>query len=253
MENKGIAKSLFAELFGTFALVFSIIVVVTMYAPESEVSRGQAYPFIALAHGFVLFLLIQTLGGVSGAHFNPAVTLGLLVIRQIKAAHAALYMVVQVIGAIVAALLASALIPKLAETVNYAATTVGSNISVGAAIMLEAIFTFFLVWTIVGTAVDPKGSREWAPLAISGTLTLGVLLIAPMTGAGINPARSIGPALISGEWGAGSDFLFAYVIGPLAGGLVAALLYGGLFLSSSDGGGTAVDDASEKPSAKTST
>lgn len=236
MENRSISKALFAEFFGTFALVFSIIVVVSMYALQADIARGLVYPFVALAHGFVLFLLIQTVGRVSGAHFNPAVTLGLLSIRRISFAHAAGYWVVQCLGSIAAALLAKALIPDLAHTVNYAANAVNNDISTGAALVLEAIFTFFLVWTIIGTAVDPDGPADWAPLAISSALALGVLLIAPMTGASLNPARSLGPALISGHWGSVADFALPYVVGPLVGGLLAAMLYSGIFFTGRSAG-----------------
>lgn len=234
MENRSIAKALFAEFFGTFALVFTIIVVVAMYALQADVARGLTYPFIALAHGFVLFIMIQTVGRVSGAHFNPAVTLGVLSIGRISFGRASSYWLVQFVGAIAAALLAKALIPDQADTVKYASNAVSADISTGAALVLEAIFTFFLAWTVIGTAVDPDGPADWAPLAISGALTLGVLLIAPLTGASLNPARSLGPALISGNWGEFTDYFLPYVVGPLAGGLLAALVYSGVFMSSSD-------------------
>lgn len=231
MENRNIAKALFAEFFGTFALVFTIIVVVAMYALQADVARGLTYPFIALAHGFVLFIMIQTVGRVSGAHFNPAVTLGVLSIGRISIGKASSYWFVQFAGAIAAALLAKALIPHEADTVKYASNAVSGDISTGAALVLEAIFTFFLAWTVIGTAVDPDGPADWAPLAISGALTLGVLLIAPLTGASLNPARSFGPALISGNWGEFTEYFLPYVVGPLAGGLLAALVYSGVFMS----------------------
>jgi MIP family channel proteins len=207
-----------------------------MYALQADFARGLIYPFVALAHGFVLFILIQTVGRVSGAHFNPAVTLGLLSIRRISLAHAAGYWIVQCLGSIAAALLAKALIPDLAHTVNYAANAVNNDISTGAALVLEAIFTFFLVWTIIGTAVDPDGPADWAPLAISSALALGVLLIAPITGASLNPARSLGPALISGHWGSFADYVLPYVVGPLVGGLLAAMLYSGIFFTGRNAG-----------------
>jgi MIP family channel proteins len=231
VENRSIAKALFAEFFGTFALVFTIILVVSMYALQADVARGLTYPFIALAHFLILFLLIQTVGAVSGGHFNPAVTLGVFSIRRISAANAVGYVLVQLAGAVVAALLIKALIPNQADAVKYASTAVNADISTGAAMVLEAIMTFFLVWTVVGTAVNPNGPKEWAPLAISGALALGVLLIAPLTGASINPARSFGPALISGNWGSVTDYLLPYVVGPLAGGVLAALAYSAIYIS----------------------
>jgi aquaporin-4 len=233
VKDQSLAKALFAELLGTFALVFTIILVVSMYAAQGDVLRGLTYPFIALAHFLILFIMIQTLGPISGGHFNPAVTLGVLSIRRISVVNAAGYIVVQFAGAILAALLIKGIIPHQAETVKFASTAVSVDIKTGAAFALEAIAAFFLVWTVVGTAVNPDGSKEWAPLAIAGALALGVLLIAPLTGAGINPARSIGPALISGNWGDAKNFLEVYIIGPIGGGVLAALIYSGLYMSNS--------------------
>lgn len=231
MEKQSVFKALVAEFIGTFALVFTIILVVAMYALQGDIARGLTYPFIAVAHFLILFLMIQTVGSISGGHFNPAVTLALLALRRISGGNALGYMVVQVLGAIAAALLAMLLFEGEAKTVNYAATSVSGDISIGAGMVLEALMTFFLVWAVVGTAINPDGPREWAPMAIAATLALGVLLIAPLTGAGINPARSIGPALISGKWGSFTDFVLPYVVGPLVGGLLGALLYSGLFMS----------------------
>lgn len=227
----GIGRALIAELLGTFVLVFVVILVVSMYALQADVARGLTYPFIAFAHGFVLLLLIQTVGSISGGHFNPAVTLGLLSIRQIAPRDALAYIGTQLVGAVGAAVLAWLTIKDQAGTVDYAATKIAdSEINLGSAIILELLFTFFLVWAIVGTAVNPDGPREWAPVVIAGTLTLGVLLIAPLTGASLNPARSIGPALIANEWGDIGEFLLAYIAAPIVGGIAAALLYSGLFM-----------------------
>ncbi|MFY9264326.1 MAG: aquaporin [Solirubrobacterales bacterium] len=231
MHKRSITGALTAEFIGSFALVFSIIVVVSMYALQADVARGLTYPFIALAQGLVLFFLLQTAGAVSSGYFNPAVTLALVSIRRLPPAVAAPYIFVQIAGAVLAALVAKLVIPDQADTVSYATTLVNDReITVWAALALEAIFTFFLVWTVVGTTADPDRPKEWAPLAIAGALMLGVLLIAPLTGAGLNPARSIGPALVSGDWGATSDFLRAYVAGPIVGGLIAAGLYNRLYL-----------------------
>ena len=89
----------------------------------------------------------------------------------------------------------------------------------------EFIGTFFLVWAIVGVAVNPSAARDWAALAIGGALGLGVIVLGPLTGAGLNPARAFGPALVSGEFGPTGDFLLVYVLAPVLGGVAAALLY----------------------------
>ena len=97
--------------------------------------------------------------------------------------------------------------------------------------VVEAIGTFFLVWVIVGVAVNPRATKEWAALAIGAALGMGVMVIAPLTGAGFNPARSFGPALVSGEWGGAGDFLLVYVLAPVVGALVAGFLYFNLVIA----------------------
>lgn len=231
MENRSIARALAAEFIGTFALVFTIILVISMYALQADIVRGATFPFIAIAHGLILFLMIQTVGASSGGYFNPAITLGLLSIRKISLSNAIGYVFVQFAGAIAAALLAKGVIPNEASSFNYAATSISPDTKLGTAIVLEALFTFFLVWAVVGTAINPDGPKEWAPLVISGTLVLGILLIAPLTGGSLNPARSFGPAMVSGHWGPTKDFIFTYMIGPIAGGVLAAQLYSGMYFT----------------------
>jgi MIP family channel proteins len=194
-------------------------------------------PFVALAHGFVLFILIQSLGGISGGHFNPAISLGLLAIRKISAPNAFAYVVVQLIGGVLAGFLAAAVLNDKSQFVKFAAPALTDGISPASGIVLEAIFTFLLVWTVVATAVNPTGPIEWAPLAIASALTLGVTLIGSLTGAGLNPARALGSDLSNalfgnrGGFGSVKDFLLVYTVGPVAGGVLAATIYNGLFLS----------------------
>lgn len=231
MENRRSA-ALAAEFIGTFALVFTIILVVSIYALQADIARGLSFPFIAAAHFLILAMLLQTLGRVSGGHFNPAVSLSLASVRRISIADAGLYSAVQIIGSIAAAGLAYLLIRDIAGVVDYAATRVNEGeVTVGSAFALEAIATFFLVWAIMGTAVSEEGDAKWAPFTIAGTLALGVLLIAPLTGASLNPARSIGPALISGDWGPIDQFLLCYIAAPILGGLLAAFLYKGIAMA----------------------
>ncbi len=230
MKNRGF-PAVIAEFIGTFALVWTIIVVVSMYGLQGDIApRALQFPFIALAHVLILLLLIQTLGRVSGAHFNPAITLSLASIRQISVADAIKYVVVQLLGATAAAGLAYLTLKDQAGPFNYAATVVNPEIEMGTAFILEALATFFLVWAVIGVAVDTKADTPWAPLTIAGTLGLGVLLIAGFTGAGLNPARSFGPALISGDWGPIDEFLVVYVLGPLLGGMLATFLFKGIFM-----------------------
>ena len=239
MQDRGPAAYL-AEFIGTLALVFFVTMAVSLFVlvPVEPAQPGvvPVEPFIdwsviGLVHVFVLFMLIQTLALVSGAHFNPAVTVAMTALRQIKPPDAAIYIVAQLAGAVAAALLTKLLLNEFpnADAVNFGATLVQEGGRLGDKTLLgllcEAIGTFFLVWAIVGVAVNPRGSREWAALVIGGTLGLGVMVMGPLTGAGFNPARSFGPAVVSGEFGGAGEFLLIYVLGPALGALLAALAY----------------------------
>lgn len=223
-----------AEFIGTFALVLFITMALSIFlAPPAD--PGLPQPFIdwsviGLVHVFILFLLIQTLAVVSGAHFNPAVTVALTVIREIKPIDAAIYIVVQLAGGTLGALVTKLVLVNFdnAEAVNYGA--VGISDRLGGQIFfhgltVELIGTFFLVWAIVGVAVNPRSDRGWAALVIGGTLGLIVFVFGPLTGAGVNPARAFGPALVASEFGGLDDFVITYVLAPVVGGVLAALLY----------------------------
>jgi MIP family channel proteins len=184
---------------------------------------------IGLVHVLLLFVLIQTLGIVSGAHFNPAVTVALTFLRQLKLPDAAIYIVAQLAGAVAGALLVKGILLDEGQAENYGAPAV-SNIIDGSAftgLIVEAIGTFFLLWAIIGVAVHPRAAKDWAAFAIGGALGMGVMVLGPITGAGFNPARSFGPMLVSGEW---DDFFVVYLLGPLIGALVASLVYFYLFV-----------------------
>lgn len=223
-----------AEFIGTFGLVFFVTMAVSLFvvapAPESPVEPFVDWSVIGLAHVFVLFLLIQTLALVSGAHFNPAVTVALTVIREIKPIDAAIYVIVQLAGATLGALVTKLLLGNFpnAEAVNYGALGLSDRIDgqiFWHGLSIEMLGTFFLVFAIVGVAVNPRADRGWAALVIAGTLGLIVFVAGPLTGAGVNPARAFGPALVAGEWGSWDQFLVAYTLAPIIGGVIAALLY----------------------------
>jgi glycerol uptake facilitator protein len=229
VQDRGPAAYI-AEFVGTLVLVFFITAVVSLYVTAP--SAANPAPFIdfsviGLVHAFVLFGLIQTLGLISGAHFNPAVTVVMAALRQIKPPDAAIYVVAQLGGAVAGTLLTKLLLEDEGKGVNYGATLVsdrlGGDILPG--MLAEALGTFFLVWVIVGVAVNPRATKEWAALAIGAALGMGVMVIAPLTGAGFNPARSFGPAIVSGEWGGADTFLLVYVLAPVLGALIAGFLY----------------------------
>jgi len=221
-----------AEFIGTFALVLFITMCLSLFLPQ-PVAPGTPQPFIdwsviGLVHVFALFMLIQTLALVSGAHFNPAVTAAMTVIREIKPIDAAIYVVVQLAGGTLGALVTKAIVSNEGDPNNYGAVGISDRLDgevFWGAVSVEALGTFFLVWAIVGVAVNPRSDRGWAALVIGGTLGLLVFVFGPLTGAGFNPARAFGPALVSGEWGGWDDFVFPYVVAPVVGGVLGALTY----------------------------
>jgi glycerol uptake facilitator protein len=221
-----------AELFGTLTLVLFIVIVVSLTAPADDGGLGFTdFAVIGLVHVFVLMLLIHSLGAASGAHFNPAVTIALTVKRKIEPGDAAFYIVVQLLGALLGAIIAKVLVDDFGVAVEYGSTTVSDRLDgeAGKGIIAEFIGAFFLMWSIMAMAVNPSSDRSWAPFVIGATLGLGVMCMAPLTGAGFNPARSFGPAVIGTFDGAG-NFLLVYVLGPILGALAAAFAYSAIVL-----------------------
>jgi MIP family channel proteins len=227
-----------AEFLGTLLLVFFITAGVSLFVTAATPQNPA--PFIdfgvlGLIHFFVLFTLVQGLAIVSGAHFNPAVTVAMAALRQIKPPDAVIYIIAQLVGAVAGAFLTKVLLDHFpnADAVNFGAPAVsdaldGKNIL---GMLGEFIGTFFLVLTIVAVAVDPRVDRALAPLAIGAALGLGVLIMGSLTGAGFNPARAFGPDLVSGEWDGFGTFLLVYVLAPILGALVAAIGYMNLLIA----------------------
>jgi MIP family channel proteins len=225
VEERGLSAYI-AELVGTFLLVLFIALIVSVYGASS----APEFAAIGLLHAFLLMMLVQTLGGTSGAHFNPAVTIGLAAVRKIAPTAALGYIAMQVIGAIAGAALCKAI---LSELPHAAAASLGnpsvSSVLAGKTLLgalCELVGTFALVWAIMGVAVNPRGTRDWAGFVIGATLGFAVITFAPLTGASLNPARALGPAIIAGHFAAGfGDFAVVYILGPIVGGLIAALGY----------------------------
>jgi MIP family channel proteins len=207
-----------AEFIGTFFLVFFIC----SYISLTSVG-GFELAALGLIHAFALAMLIYTLGGTSGAHFNPAVTAALFALRKIRAVDAGIYVAVQLAGGLAGALMVKALYLDEGKAVNYGATLVNPARlqHVFPALICEIIGTFVLLWAIMGTAVNPRGSKAFAGWVIGIALGAGVMIFGPLEGAGFNPARSLGPAIVSGKF---TDF-WIYIVGPLVGALAAAFLY----------------------------
>ena len=245
VQDRGPAAYI-AEFVGTLVLVFFVTAVVSLYVTAPSPTNPTPFidfSVIGLVHAFVLFGLIQTLALVSGAHFNPAVTAVMAALRQINPIDAAIYVVAQLAGAVAGALLTKGLLKDEGEAVDYGATLVSDRIGgdILHGMVVEAIGTFFLVWVIVGVAVNPRATKEWAALAIGAALGMAVMVLAPLTGAGFNPARSFGPALVGDNFGGAGDFLLVYVVAPVLGALIAGFLYLYLVLTPGKKGVTGVE------------
>jgi glycerol uptake facilitator len=235
VEERGPAAYL-AEFLGTLFLVFFVTMSVSLFV--SQPSAQNPTPFIdwsviGLVHVFVLFVLVQTLAVVSGAHFNPAVTVAMTFLRQIRPPDAGIYILAQLAGAVAGALLTKLLLTDFAnaDAVHFGATTLSDRIGekVGLGMLGEFIGTFILVMTIIGVAVDPRIDRALAPFAIGVALGLVVIIMGSLTGGSFNPARSFGPAIVSGEWGPIGKWLLAYLLAPVLGAIAAASAYSTLF------------------------
>lgn len=211
-------RRLVAEAFGTFGLVFvgSAVVVVNAFPNAAYGILG-----IAVAHAFVLAIMITVTMNISGGHLNPAVTFGLLVARKIDLRTALPYVAAQLAGAVLGALLVKYAIPSnVGRVLSYGTPVIASSITLGQAITIEAVLTFFLVSAFFGTLVSPDAPKVGG-FGIGLVLLFAILVGGPLTGAALNPARAFGPALVSGNWLGQA----VWWMGPLLGGLAAGLLW----------------------------
>jgi len=226
------ARALIAEAIGTFALCFVGLLAISN-TDILDASGASPLVVVALAHGLVITIMVAALAHHSGAHFNPAVTFGFVVARRMAPAKAAQYVAAQVGGA----LLASAIVLVLygPEAVTNGTPAPGHLIGPAAVIVSEAVATFFLVLVIFGTAVDDRAPRSVFPFAIGLTIAADILAIGPLTGAAMNPARVLGPALVGWFW----TGHWMYWAGPLLGAALAALLQDRVLLARANDPATA--------------
>lgn len=212
-------KAMWAEFVGTFALCFigqGSICIAQMTGAGPGALLG-----IAAAHGLALATMISALGAVSGGHLNPAVTFGFLVTGRQKIGDAVGYWIAQLLAAVVASLLLKSWLPESAWGPSHiGAAAIAPGISTGAAVGIELIATFFLVTSVWGTAVDPRGPKIGG-FGIGLTVMMDILMAGPLTGAAMNPARAFGAALIGGAMGQH----WVWWVGPMLGGALAALVY----------------------------
>ena len=219
-------QALVAEFLGTFFLCFAGIAAIL--STTSAVGSGAGIVGIALAHGLALSVAVNAFGGVSGAHFNPAVTIAMLVTGRIPAGSAIGYIVTQLASATAAAFLCASVFPADAVAqANLGIPLPAPWATSGVVFTLEFVMTFLLVIAIFGTAVDPRGAAvKIGGFGIGLTVAFNILAAGAVTGASMNPARSFGPALVHGMWA----WHMFYWVAPIAGGIAAAVIYDNLIL-----------------------
>jgi len=208
-----------AEFIGTFGLTFIGAAAIC----TDQYSGGEVGLLgVALAHGIVLAVLVSALGHVSGGHVNPAVTLAVVLSGAIRPTMAGLYVAAQLLGGIAAGLvLARTFSPEVWQPVALGAPVLGPGVAFSTGIFVEAVLSFFLVLVFLQAAIDGRAPDNVHGLVIGLVLVFDVLVGGPLTGAAVNPARALGPALAAGVW---TDQLVWWV-GPAAGALVAALAH----------------------------
>ena len=222
-----------AEALGTFLLVFLGGGTVAATAITLSASHQPATPadlvLVALAHGLALFIIVMVVGKVSGAHVNPAVTIGLASIRRFPWDEVPAYVAGQVLGAIVGAAAILIVFGKPAATIGHlGGPALAANTSLLQGLLAEGLGAAILVLAIVATAVDTRAPAGWAGLSIGMALAVVIMFIGPATGATVNPARAFGPDLVDVFFGVSINwaaYIVCYLVGPILGGIGAVYLY----------------------------
>ena len=227
-------RAYLAEAIATYGLVFfgplSVILAVSAFGEELTT---QSVLFISLGHGGAIGLMVYAFGHISGAHINPAVTIPMMITKKIGIKDGIGYIISQLIGAVVAAATLKAILPELGAKVNFATQGGPSDLinnSVSSGFAIEAVLTFFLVTVIFMTAVHKKASPGLHGFSIGGIIFLIHLVGVPLTGASVNPARTFGPALISGFW----EFHWLYWAAPILGGIIAGLIMNYVYVNTAE-------------------
>ena len=227
-------RNWFAEAIGTYALVFfgplAIILSVVAFGDGLSI---ESIIMIALAHGAAVGLMVYAFGHISGAHINPAVTIPMMITKKISVGDGIGYIIFQLIGAVVAAFSLKAILPELGAKVNFGTQGGPSellNSSIMAGITLEIILTFFLVTVIFLTAVHKKAAAGIHGISIGGIVFLLHIVGVPLTGASMNPARTFGPAVVSGFW----ELHWIYWLAPIVGGIIAGVIMNYVFVNNAE-------------------
>jgi aquaporin NIP len=212
LSERALLRACVAELIGTFALVFAGAGAVMVDAKTAALGHVG----VAITFGLVIMVMIYAVGHVSGAHFNPAVSLAFAITRHFPWPRVALYWLAQLGGALLAAALLRASLGNLAHV--GATLPAGSD---GQSFVWEIVLTAFLMFVIMAVATDTRAVGEAAAIAVGGTVGLDAMFGGPISGASMNPARSAGPAIVSGDLRA----LWLYLVGPIVGAMVGAVAY----------------------------
>jgi aquaporin Z len=209
-----LAQRLTAEFVGTFALVFVGVIAIS----HGGLAPGGELVTVALAFGLTIAVMVAALGAVSGAQFNPAVSIALLALGRMSAADALAYILAQIAGASAASYLLLRLFGI--EGIAPGVCTLAPGLGPVQGAVLEALGTGLLMLVVCGVVLDERGPKQLAPLLIGLTITADICGIGPLTGAALNPARALGPALAAGQW----DAQWVFWAGPIVGALLFGLL-----------------------------
>ena len=235
IDSSNVMGSAVAELIGTFILIYTGCAV----AVAAILGRSTAGPGIydslavALAFGIALTAIVAAIGHVSGAHVNPAITLGLAATNKFPWQYTPIYIGAQLVGALLGAIAVWITYGSAArEAASLAATFPTDGVGDLQALVVEVLVTFILVFVVISVATDERAPAGVAPLAVGFALACGVLIAGPITGGSLNPARTLGPMIVAGQFTA----VWVYILGPIIGSVLAALAYD-RFASQSDATG----------------
>jgi MIP family channel proteins len=232
LDSSNLMGSALAELIGTFILIYTGCAVAVAAILQRPTAGPGIYDSlaVALAFGLALVVIVAAIGHVSGAHVNPAITLALAVTKKFSWQYVPIYLGAQLLGALLGAVAVWITYGGAArEAASLAATFPTEGVGDLQALVVEILVTFILVFVVISVATDERAPAGVAPLAVGFALACGVLIAGPITGGSLNPARTLGPMIVAGQFSA----VWVYIVGPVIGGVLAALLYD-RFASQSD-------------------
>ena len=232
LDSSNLMGSAVAELIGTFILIFTGCAVAVAAILQRPTAGPGIYDSlaVALAFGLALVVIVAAIGHVSGAHVNPAITLALAVTKKFSWQYVPIYLVAQLVGAVLGAIAVWITYGGAArEAASLAATFPTDGVGDLQALVVEILVTFVLVFVVISVATDERAPAGVAPLAVGFALACGVLIAGPITGGSLNPARTLGPMIMAGQFNA----LWVYIVGPIVGAVLAAVAYD-RFASQSD-------------------